>query len=156
MMNPRLGYTMKRFTLTLVMLLTLPLGAGEIRADDGHGAEKLGVTIKELVNSTKEWDGQSLPEYPDGQAEIKVLRIKIPSGVTLPWHYHPVINAAVILKGNLELYLEDGRTKVFGPGEALVEVVNTVHAGKSIGNDDVELVVFYAGSKGQSTTVLSE
>ena len=147
---------MKRFTLTLVMLLTLPLGAGEIRADDGHGAEKLGVTIKELVNSTKEWDGQSLPEYPDGQAEIKVLRIKIPSGVTLPWLYHPVINAAVILKGNLELYLEDGRTKVFGPGEALVEVVNTVHAGKSIGNDDVELVVFYAGSKGQSTTVLSE
>ena len=147
---------MKRFTLTLVMLLTLPLGAGEIRADDGHGAEKLGVTIKELVNSTKEWDGQSLPEYPDGQAEIKVLRIKIPSGVTLPWHYHPVINAAVILKGNLELYLEDGRTKVFGPGEALVEVVNTVHAGKSIGNDDVELVVFYAGNKGQSTTVLSE
>ena len=147
---------MKRFTLTLVMLLTLPLGAGEIRADDGHGAEKLGVTIKELVNSTKEWDGQSLPESPDGQAEIKVLRIKIPSGVTLPWHYHPVINAAVILKGNLELYLEDGRTKVFGPGEALVEVVNTVHAGKSIGNDDVELVVFYAGSKGQSTTVLSE
>ena len=147
---------MKRFTLTLVMLLTLPLGAGEIRADDGHGAEKLGVTIKELVNSTKEWDGQSLPEYPDGQAEIKVLRIKIPSGVTLPWHYHPVINAAVILKGNLELYLEDGRTKVFGPGEALVEVVNTVHAGKSIGNDDVELIVFYAGSKGQSTTVLSE
>ena len=147
---------MKRFTLTLVMLLTLPLGAGEIRADDGHGAEKLGVTIKELVNSTKEWDGQSLPEYPDGQAEIKVLRIKIPSGVTLPWHYHPVINAAVILKGNLELYLEDGRTKVFGPGEALVEVVNTVHAGKSIGKDDVELVVFYAGSKGQSTTVLSE
>ena len=147
---------MKRFTLTLVMLLTLPLGAGEIRADDGHGAEKLGVTIKELVNSTKEWDGQSLPEYPDGQAEIKVLRIKIPSGVTLPWHYHPVINAAVILKGNLELYLEDGRTKVFGPGEALVEVVNTVHAGKSIGNDDVELVVFYAGSKGQSTTVLLE
>ena len=147
---------MKSFTLTLVMLLTLPLGAGEIRADDGHGAEKLGVTIKELVNSTKEWDGQSLPEYPDGQAEIKVLRIKIPSGVTLPWHYHPVINAAVILKGNLELYLEDGRTKVFGPGEALVEVVNTVHAGKSIGNDDVELVVFYAGSKGQSTTVLSK
>ena len=147
---------MKRFTLTLVMLLTLPLGAGEIRADDGHGAEKLGVTIKELVNSTKEWDGQSLPEYPDGQAEIKVLRIKIPSGVTLPWHYHPVINAAVILKGNLELYLENGRTKVFGPGEALVEVVNTVHAGKSIGNDDVELVVFYAGSKGQSTTVLSK
>ena len=147
---------MKRVALTLVMLLTLPLGAGEIRADDGHGAEKLGVTIKELVNSTKEWDGQPLPNYPDGQAEIKVLRIKIPSGVTLPWHYHPVINAAVIMKGSLELYLKDGRTKTFGPGEALIEVVNTVHAGKAIGHDNVELIVFYAGSKGQSTTILSK
>ena len=80
---------MKRVALTLVMLLALPLGATEIRADDGHGAEKLGVTIKELVNSTKEWDGQPLPDYPDGQAEIKVLRIRIPAGVTLPWHYLP-------------------------------------------------------------------
>ena len=147
---------MKRLALTLAMLLALPLGATEIRTDDGHGAEKLGVTIKELVNSTREWDGQPLPDYPDGQAEIKVLRIRIPAGVTLPWHYHPVINAAVILEGRLELYLKGGKTRVFGPGEALVEVVNTVHAGKALGPDDVVLVVFYAGSKGQSTTVLSK
>jgi len=138
------------------MLLALPLSARDIRADDGHGAEKLGVTIKELVNSTKEWDGQPLPDYPAGPAQIKVLRIKIPSGVTLPWHYHPVINAAVILEGRLELYLKNGTTKSFGPGEALVEVVNTVHAGKAVGPDDVDLVVFYAGSKGLSTTILSE
>ena len=147
---------MKRVALTLVMLLALPLSARDIRADDGHGAEKLGVTIKELVNSTTEWDGQSLPDYPVGPAHIKVLRIKIPSGVTLPWHYHPVINAAVILEGRLELYLKNGTTKAFGPGEALVEVVNTVHAGQAIGPDDVDLVVFYAGSKGQSTTVLAK
>ena len=147
---------MKRVALTLVMLLALPLSARDIRADDGHGAEKLGVTIKELVNSTKEWDGQSLPGYPVGPAQIKVLRIKIPSGVTLPWHYHPVINAAVILEGRLELYLKNGTTMSFGPGEALVEVVNTVHAGKAVGPDDVDLVVFYAGSKGLSTTILSD
>ena len=89
-------------------------------------------------------------------AKMKVLRINIPSGVTLPWHYHPVINAAVVLEGRLELYLKDGTTKSFGPGEALVEVVNTVHAGQAVGPDDVDLVVFYAGSKGQSTTVLAK
>ena len=147
---------MKRVALTLVMLLALPLSARDIRADDGHGAEKLGVTTKELVNSTKEWDGQPLPDYPAGPAQIKVLRIKIPSGVTLPWHYHPVINAAVILNGRLELYSKDGMTKTFGPGEALIEVVNTVHAGKAVGQDDVDLIVFYAGKKGQPTTVLSK
>ena len=67
------------------MLLALPLSPLEIRVDDGHGAEELGVTIKELVNSTKEWDGQSLRSYPAGPPEIKVLSIKIPAGVTLPW-----------------------------------------------------------------------
>ena len=147
---------MKRAALTLFLLLAIPFNAREIRAHDAHGAEKLGVTITELVNSTKEWDGQELPNYPAGQAEIKVLRIKIPSGVTLPWHYHPVINSAVILKGRLELYTKDGMTKSFGSGEAVIEVVNTVHAGKAIGPDDVDLVVFYAGSKGMPTTVLSK
>ena len=40
------------------------------------------------------WDGRTLPNYPDGQPKLKILRIQVPSGVTLPWHYHPVINAA--------------------------------------------------------------
>ena len=147
---------MKRVLLAFVVLLALPLSPLDIRADDGHGAEKLGVTIKELVNSTKEWNGRLLPSYPAGTPEIKVLRINIPAGVTLPWHLHPVINAAVIIKGDLELYSEDGTTKTFGPGEALIEVVNTVHAGKALGSEDVDVVVFYAGSKGQPTTVLSK
>ena len=86
------------------MLLALPLSARDIRADDSHVAEKLGVTIKELVNSTKEWDGQSLSGYPVGPAQFKVLRINILSGVTLPWLYHPVINAAIIPESRLELY----------------------------------------------------
>ena len=147
---------MKQVALTFLVLLALPLSPLEIRADDGHGAEKFGVTIKELVNSTKEWDRQSLPSYPAGPPEIKVLSIKIPAGVTLPWHFHPVINAAVILQGRLELYSKDGMTKAFGPGEALTEVVNTIHAGKAVGSKDVDLVVFYAGSQGQPTTVLSK
>ena len=45
---------------------------------------------------------------------------------------------------------------MFGPSEALVEVVNTVHAVKALDTDDVDLVVFYAGSKDQATTVLSK
>ena len=147
---------MKRVVLAFVVLLALPLSPLRIRADDGHGAEKLGVTVKELVNSTMEWNGKLLPSYPVGRPEIKVLKINIPAGVTLPSHLHPVINAAVILKGNLELYSEDGMTKTFGPGEALIEVVNTVHAGKALGSEDVEVVVFYAGSQGQPTTVLTK
>ena len=67
-----------------------------------------------------------------------------------------MINSAVILKGRLELYTKDGMTKLFGVGEALIEVVNTAHAGKAVGPDDVDLVVFYAGSKGIPTAALSK
>jgi quercetin dioxygenase-like cupin family protein len=101
------------------------------------------------------WDGNILPNYPVGQPKVKILRIHIPSGVTLQWHYHPVINAAVILKGKLELKLKDGTQKIYKKGEALIEVVNTVHAGTALGTTDVDLVVFYAGEKEIPTTVLT-
>ena len=154
MIDEVIGMLMKRFVFALIMALSLCENG--VHADDGHGAQSLGVKIEELVKSTHEWNGQLLPSYPSGQPEIKVLRIKIPAGITLPWHYHPAINAAVILEGHLQLFARSGVTKIFGPGEALVEVVHTVHAGKAIGPDDVEIIVFYAGRKGSPTTVLSE
>lgn len=147
---------MKRLSLALLLLFTVPFAAEPAYSHDGHGAAKLGVKVKELANSSKEWDGNLLPNYPEGQPEIKVLRIKIPAGVTLPWHYHPVINAAVVLEGSLKLYLKNGTTKTYGPGEALIEVVGTVHAGQAIGSDDVDVLVVYAGAKGMPTTVLTK
>ena len=147
---------MKRLALTIVFLLTIPLEGQISRAHDGHGAESLGVKIERLTNSTRQWNGTLLPNYPQGQPEIKILRIKIPAGVTLPWHYHPVINAAVILDGTLELYLKNGSKKRYEKGDTLIEVVNTLHAGKAIGNKDVHLIVFYAGEKGQQTTISNQ
>ena len=131
----------------------LPLWAHD---QDGHGAASLGVTIEELANASQQWDGQPLPAYPRGQPQVKVLRIGIPAGVVLPWHTHPVINAAVIVRGTLALNLKDGTTRVFRPGEAIVEVIDTVHTGQAIGAEDVEVVVFYAGVEGMPTTVLQK
>jgi quercetin dioxygenase-like cupin family protein len=147
---------MKRVTLTLELLLTFSLETQRSRAHDDHYAEKLGVKIEKLADSTRQWDGSILPNYPTGQPQIKVLRIKIPAGVTLPWHYHPVINAAVILDGTLELKSENGMRQQYERGDALFEVVNKLHSGKAIGPKDVHLVVFYAGEKGEPTTLLKE
>ena len=102
------------------------------------------------------WDGSTLPVYPRGQPKIKVLRIQVPNGVTLPWHYHPVINAAYILQGTLELKLQDGAQKIYRKGDALIEVVNTNHTGKALGPTDVDLIVFYAGEKTMTTTILDD
>ena len=122
--------------------------------DDGHGAINRGVKVETLVKSTKEWNGETLPAYPRHQAEITVLRITVPAGVILPLHTHPVINAAVVIQGNLELSLQDNTKRLFKSGDAFIEVVNTVHTGTSLGPEDLIVIVVYAGSEKLPTTVL--
>ncbi len=148
---------MKRILLALSLLIAYSqLSPAPIYSHDAHGAEKLGVVVDEILNDSKMWNGKLLTSYPDGQPKIKILRIKIPKGITLPWHYHPVINAAVILNGVLELKTVDGNTKTFSEGDALVEVVNIIHSGKAVGDEDVDLIVFYASENGLPTTVLEK
>ena len=67
-----------------------------------------------------------------------------------------MINAAVILQGTLELKLKDGSQKIYQKGDTLIEVVNTIHAGKALGTKDVDLIVFYAGEEAMPTTVLTD
>lgn len=146
----------RQFFIPLSFVLTSSLLWPSLaKSDDGHSASN-GVKVEELANSTKMWDGRTLPNYPDGQPKLKILRIQVPSGVTLPWHYHPVINAAFILRGTLELKLQDGTRKIYRQGDALIEVVNTIHSGKALGETDVDLVVFYAGEKAMPTTILAD
>jgi quercetin dioxygenase-like cupin family protein len=140
--------------LSLVLASSL-LWSSLAKSHDGHSLSH-GVKVEELANSTKMWNGNLLPSYPHGQPKVKILRIKVPKGTILPWHYHPVINAAVILQGTLELKLKDGSLKIYQKGDALIEVVNTIHAGKALGTTDVDLIVFYAGEEAMPTTVLTD
>lgn len=112
-----------------------------------------GVTAQTLVQSTKSWDGSKLPAYPKGQPEITILKITIPPGARLPIHKHPVINAAVMLRGELRVVAEGGKTQVLKKGDCLVELVNKWHYGENRGRKPVEILVFYAGIKGTPVTV---
>ena len=63
---------------------------------------------------------------------------------------------AVILKGTLELKSKDSNQKIYQKSDALIEVANTIHAGKALGTKDVDLIVFYAGVEAMPTTVLTD
>ena len=149
---------MRKLFLTplIVFALSIFFSSNIKSHDDGHGAEKLGVKVETLAKSSFEWDGDLLPNYPKSQPEITVLKITIPPGTTLPMHTHPIINAAVILQGTLEVKLPNGTSRTFNEGEALIEVVNTAHYGKTVGNESVVVLVVYAGTKDSPTTVLLE
>ena len=137
----------------LVLALGL-LGGQGVRAHGDADERRLGIQVDTLAASTHQWDGDPLPDYPRSRPEIKILRITIPAGVTLPVHTHPVINAAVITQGRLELQLSSGATRVFEAGEALVEVVNRLHTGRALPGSDVEVIVFYAGTPGTPVTLI--
>lgn len=122
-------------------------------AHEDHGDAYDGVAVETLARASHSWDGASLPAYPEAQPEVTVLRIRVPAGVRLARHWHPVINAAVLLEGRLRVVMDDGRERVLEPGEALVEVVGSIHYGESIGSGPAEVLVFYAGARGLDTTV---
>ena len=68
--------------------------------------EEKTIEVNVLAKTSSSWDGRELPEYPEGKPEITILKIIIPPHMQLPLHKHPVINAGVLLKGNLTVVTE--------------------------------------------------
>ena len=132
--------------LLLILCCTL-FWANNVLAADAKGVE---VTV--LAKSGFSWDGNALPKYGNEKPEITILRIIIPPGGVLPQHKHGVINAGVLLSGELTVVTENGSILQLKAGEALVEVVNTLHYGKNAGATPAEIIVFYAGAMDMPVT----
>lgn len=107
-----------------------------------------------LVKATRSWDGRLLPAYPQGQPEITILHITIPAGSRLATHFHPVINAGVLLSGQLTVVATDGKTLHLEAGDPIIELVNTPHYGMNHGKVPAEIIVFYAGVPDTPITVV--
>ncbi len=132
---------------TTCLLLGLALAPATIAAG-GHDT----VTVDTLAKTSNSWNGSALPGYGDGTPEVTILRITIPAGVTLPMHRHPVINAGVLLEGELTVISAAGDTLTLSAGDAIVELVNQWHYGRNDGDGDAVVVVFYAGLAGTAIT----
>ena len=129
---------MKRLICGICLLLLL---SGNVLTADANS-----VQANVLAKTSSSWDGSRLPDYPKGTPEVTILRIKIPPGSQLPLHKHPVINAGVLLNGELTVVTDDNKTLHLKAGDAIVEVVNKWHYGKNEGKETAEIIVFYAGA----------
>ncbi len=111
------------------------------------------ATVDVLSQATQSWDGTTLA-YPDGQAELSVMRITINPADQLDFHCHPVPSAAYVVSGDLEVSLKDGSAKVFKAGDIITEVVGRLHRGINLSETHpIELIVFYASAVGQPITL---
>ena len=111
------------------------------------------VKATELAKSNLSWDGNPLPSYPTEKPEVTIMRIIIPAGAQLPLHEHPVINAGVLISGELTVITKEGKTLHLKAGDPIIEVVSTWHYGKNEGSLPADIIVFYAGVAGKPITI---
>ena len=107
----------------------------------------------ELARSSQSWDGEPLPDYPAGKPELVVMRLVFPAGSRLPWHHHPVINYGILQQGELTIVRADGKKRVVHAGEAVIEMVGSVHCGMNMGDRPVVLDMFYVSQAGLPLSV---
>lgn len=105
-----------------------------------------------LLETQTSWDGGSLA-YPAGTAQVTSVMLHIEPGEDPPFHCHPVPTMGYVLRGTLEVETEHGDTQRLVKGNAVVEVMKTLHRGRAI-DGPVDIIVFYAGAQGVPTTVL--
>ena len=112
-----------------------------------------GVIATTLKKSNITSNGQKIVYPVTDAAEVTALLVNVPPGAETGWHSHPTPVYAYVQAGTLDVELEDGQISTFHSGDAIIEVVNTLHNGKNRGTEIVRLVVFYTGIAGMPTTV---
>ena len=103
------------------------------------------VKVERLIETSNAWDGSSLPAYPQTQPVITINKYTFPPHSVTNLHFHKIINCGVILSGTLTVVGEDGTSKSFHAGDPIVETVGTIHHGENRGDEDVVVLMFYAG-----------
>ena len=111
------------------------------------------VQTTELTRTSQSWDGAELPDYLPGRPELVAMKYEFPAGQKLGWHHHPVMNYGILVQGELTIIDQYGNEKVVHEGEAVVEMVGTVHHGENRGTKPVILYMFYLSQKGLPLSV---
>ena len=71
-------------------------------------------------------------------------------------HKHPIINAGVLLKGELTVTSEHNDTLYLKAGDPIIELVNTWHYGINESDKPAEIIVFYVGTVHVPISIIKE
>ena len=137
---------MKRILLILVVA-TLICGSTLLTSckngNVNNSEQPQQVVSTELIRTSQSWDGVELPDYLEGRPELVAVKYEFPAGQKLGWHHHPVMNYGVLVQGELTIIGLDGKEKTVHEGEAVVEMVGTIHHGENRGDKPVILYMIY-------------
>ena len=140
-------------TITIGDAKVVETNCGKDKVDASNDNPVQTVKTEELVRSSQSWDGMDLPDYLKGRPELVVVKYEFPAGQKLGWHHHPVMNYGILVQGELTIIGLDGKEKIVNEGEAIVEMVNTIHHGENRGRKPVVLYMFYLSQEGLPMSV---
>lgn len=141
-------FTVLAATLTLCGTLMTMTACSKEKKNTIQNDTPQEVVSTELVRTSRSWDGAELPDYLVGRPEIVGIKYEIPAGQKLGWHDHPVMNFGILVQGDLTIVSLDGKEKTLHEGEAVVEMVGTIHHGENRGTKPVVLYMFYLSQEG--------
>ncbi|MGL5912636.1 MAG: cupin domain-containing protein [Bacteroidales bacterium] len=113
------------------------------------------VLIEKIAETSQSWDGANLPNYPEGQPVITIMRYVFPPKMRLDEHYHSIINCGVVMSGELTIITREGIEKTFKKGDAIIEIINGIHYGENRGDEPAEIIMFYAGEPDSPLSIKS-
>ncbi len=137
--------------LVICGIVGVVTACNDAKAQDGEPAPAVKST--ELIRTSQSWDGVELPDYFEGRPELVAVKYEFPAGQKLGWHHHPVMNYGILVQGELTIIGQDGKEKTVHEGEAVVEMVNTIHHGENRGDKPVILYMFYLSKEGEQLAV---
>ena len=130
------------FTCLLLILPTNSLLAIE---------EKVAVDVQQIFTSSKTIDGEKF-NYPRGKAEMRLLRVEVGKGETIPLHSHPTPLLGHIECGQLTLKENSGKNETFKEGDSFILAANTPpHTMANSGNSSSIMWVTVASAEGIPT-----
>jgi len=119
-------------------------------------AEPQDVTVTAVMKGSTTISGQKI-EYPKtDKAEMASVLVDIQPGRENGRHMHSVPTYVHVLEGTLTVEFEDGSRQTFKAGSGFLEVVNTWHSAKNLGEVPVRLLVVFAGEEGRPNLIRPE
>ena len=144
------------FAVVISVGCAMAISLGLHSCKDANASEDVSapkVESTELIRTSQSWDGVELPDYFQGRPELVAVKYVFPAGQKLGWHHHPVMNYGILVQGELTIIGLDGKEKTVHEGEAVVEMVNTIHHGENRGSKPVILYMFYLSQEGKELAV---
>jgi len=104
------------------------------------------IIINKLINTSKGLEGKNISYPRFRQAELRLLKVTIPSGIRTPIHIHPAPMIVYVSRGRLK-HTRDNVITYFNSGESFVESnYGGKHFVENIGTKDAILFVSVASA----------